>query len=237
MSIRGVLFDFDLTLADSVRGVTDCFDFALRALELPGAAPEAVHRTIGLPLREAFRALTGPSGEALEEQFVRLFAERADAVLAELTPLYPDVPPTLAWLRRAGLDAAIVSSKFRFRIEDILARAGLREAFAVLVGAEDVSELKPSPEGLLRALGALELERSAALYVGDHPVDARAAAAARVRFVAVLSGASRRHDFAGLPVDAFCSGVGELPGVLQRLAGLEAAQPLSESGSAESHSR
>lgn len=56
---EAVLFDFDLTLADSTAGVIDCANHALTAVGLPAAKAGSVVRTIGLPLPQSFRMLTG----------------------------------------------------------------------------------------------------------------------------------------------------------------------------------
>ena len=36
--VKAVVFDFDYTLADSSRGVMDCFHYAFRRLGLPAAS-------------------------------------------------------------------------------------------------------------------------------------------------------------------------------------------------------
>jgi phosphoglycolate phosphatase len=207
--LRAVIFDFDLTLADSRAGVTDSVNHALRGLGLPEADPEAIHRTIGLPLPRAFEQLAGAADPRTDE-FCKRFAERADQVMVEGTRLFPEVPDVLAWLRSKGVRTAVVSTKFRYRIEAILGRDRLRHQFDVIVGGEDVARHKPDPEGLVAALAKLGETREHALYVGDHPVDAQAAAAAELRFVAVLSGSSRREDFAALPVESFIGSLREL---------------------------
>ena len=217
MAIDAAVFDFDLTLADSTAGAVECSNHALRRLGLPAADPMAIRRTIGLPLPRAFCALTGAEDPGRGEAFAACFIERADEVMVDLTALFPDVPEMLARLRDAGVRAAIVSTKFRRRIEGILAREKLRDAFAAIVGGEDVARLKPDPEGLHRALGALDVPGARAVYVGDHPIDAEAASRAGVRFVAVLTGASCAADFAGLEVARVLPSLRPLPGALAGL--------------------
>ena len=85
---------------------------------------------------------------------------------------------------------AIVSSKFRHRIQAFLDRAGHSDAVDLILGAEDVQLHKPHPQGLLLALESLQVEPARSLYVGDHVVDAQAAASAGVAFVAVRTGSS-----------------------------------------------
>src|SRR6185503_16865799 len=188
--VEAVLFDFDLTLADSSAGVTECANHALRALGFAAAEPARVHQTIGLSLVQSFRALSGNDDPSLGLAYAQHFGEHADRVMAELVCLYPGAAETIRDLRGRGLRIAIVSTKFRFRIEDILKRADSNHLVDAIVGGEDVVQHKPHPESLLRALRLLDVHPSRALYVGDHPVDAQAAASAEIPFIGVLTGAT-----------------------------------------------
>jgi phosphoglycolate phosphatase len=216
--IRAVIFDFDLTLADSREGVTECVSYALRELGLPPAEPEAIHRTVGLSLPRTLEVLTGTVRHPLTGEFVRRFAERADQVMAQGTTVFPEVREVIAALRARELRTAVVSTKFRYRIEGILGRDGLLHEFDAIVGGEDVTNHKPDPEGLLLATAELALPTPLVVYVGDHPVDAEAAHRAGIRFIGVLSGPSAREEFTAHPVDQFLESLGELPAALASLS-------------------
>jgi phosphoglycolate phosphatase len=217
--LRAVLFDFDFTLADSSPGILECTNAALRSLGLDAAAPDAVHRTIGLSLTESFRALTGQDDSALCSAYAKLFIQRADEVMAPMTTVYPQARVVLGALRARGLRSAIVSTKFRYRIEAILAAAGLGDAVDVIVGGDDVTQLKPHPAGLQIALARLEVPGNTALYVGDHPVDAAAARGAGVRFVRVMTGADHGvAPWSTVEAVATLENVGGLVALLEELS-------------------
>jgi phosphoglycolate phosphatase len=110
-----------------------------------------------------------------------------------------------------------VSSKYRYRIERILAENDLASQFEVIIGGEDVSQHKPDPAGLLLALQRFNLPATDVLYVGDHPVDAEAASRAGVPFMAVLTGTSDIPSFAPYPVKKFLADVSHLPSSLPLL--------------------
>ena len=131
----------------------------------------------------------------------------------DLTVLFESVPATIAALRVLGFPLGIVSTKFRYRIEAILEREGLHDAFGVIVGGEDVAEHKPDPTGLLTAIGRLGSVPASTLYVGDSVVDAETAKRAGVPFVAVLSGVTPREAFRGYPVCGILENLSELPGL------------------------
>ena len=140
-----------------------------------------------------------------------LFTQRADEVMTDSTTLFNAVAPTMARLKIRGMRLGIVSTKFRYRIERILSRDGLLDAFDVIVGGEDVSRHKPDPEGLIKARAFLRGSTSETLYVGDTVVDAQTAQRAETPFLAVLTGVTPRHAFIGYPVTRIIETLSELP--------------------------
>ena len=188
---KAVIFDFDYTLGDSTAGIALSINYALERLGFePRSIPE-IRKTVGLSLKNTFIALTSETERA--EKFTELFREKADEVMTTNTVLYPDTMKVLESLRERGFKIGIVTTKFRYRIEQILKKFGAEELIDVIIGAEDVKAEKPSPEGLLAAISRLGADR--VLYVGDSLVDAETAENAHVDFAAVLTGATSRADF------------------------------------------
>ncbi len=214
-----ILFDFDYTLADSSPAVIVCANSALQALGLPTAEPEAIRRTIGLSLKETFVQLAGASVPvdrfaAASETFDRLFIQEADAVMADRTVILPGVAAALQTLRRHGLALGVVSSKFRYRIEQVLEREDLRAAFDVIVGREDVIAAKPDPEGLFTGMAALGSVPPTTCYVGDSVTDAKTAQSAGTAFIAATSGVTPQAAFDAYSCRAVIASVAELPDVI-----------------------
>lgn len=205
-----VLFDFDFTLADSSKGVVACVNHALACLGLPPAPADRICETIGLSMPATFQYLTGDTDPTRVDEFTQHFIIHADQVMAGLTQLYPEVPRVVRTLHQVGIHQGIVSSKLRYRIAGIMEREGLSDCFPVIIGAENIQHHKPHPGGLLLALEQLACPLEAAVYVGDHPVDAEAAARAGIPFVAVLTGVSPQSSFAAGPVEAVIGNIAEL---------------------------
>ena len=208
---EAIVFDFDLTLADSRPGFDECHRYAAERTGLPQPSAEATGRTIGTPLPIAFIDLYGAAEADKAEEYVKLYQARADDVMTGLTSMLPGAADALEALQDAGLRLAIVSQKLRFRVEDVLRREGLLGRFVTILGGEDVPAFKPDPRGILMALERLEATQSEAIYVGDTTIDAEAARNAGVGFVGLLSGFAQRDDFAEYKPLAVLSDVGELP--------------------------
>jgi phosphoglycolate phosphatase len=217
LACSALIFDFDYTLADSSRGVESCINYALQELGFPPVPYETVCQTIGFSLEETYARLTG-NPAAQGNEFRRLFIERAEDVMVEGTFILGGIPEAIETLRK-DFTLGIVSTKFRRRIEAILNREGMRDPFAVIVGAEDVIRHKPDPESLLLALEKLDVSPEEAVYIGDSIVDATAAQSAGVRFIAVLSGVTERNAFQGFDVLQFLESAKDLPGWVRDTSG------------------
>lgn len=192
--LKAIIFDFDYTLGDSTNGIALSINYALEKLGY--AAPDIadIKKTIGLSLKETYFALTSNDNSDEAEQFAKLFREKADSVMVANTELYAGTKDALQKLEAKGYKTAIVTTKFRYRIEQILSKFDANELIDIIVGAEDVKIEKPDPEGLLWAIDHLNAKKEEALYVGDSLVDARTAENAKVDFAAVLTGTTTRDD-------------------------------------------
>lgn len=211
---RGVLFDFDYTLADSSPGIIDCTQHAFACLGQPGPAPEAIRKTIGHSLPAMYRTLGGSPGG--EDEFCTQFKARADEVMVGSTTLFAGVGALLLELQSRRLRVGIVSTKYRHRIESVLVRDGAAGLVQVIVGGEDVRDHKPSPEGLLNALKKLQLAPEEALYVGDSLVDMHTARNAGVPFAGVATGTTAADQLSAHSILPVLRSVAELPEALDR---------------------
>ncbi len=207
---RAVLFDFDFTLADSARGVVICCNHALSKLGLPAAPADAIRRTIGLDLSTALGILAGEEWKPRGGEFLEHFTRKADEVMVASTTFLPGAGRVLETLHGARRRLGIVSTKQRHRVRDALERDGLGMFVDAIVGSDDVPRCKPAPDGLIKAARSLGIPTCECVYVGDSEVDARAAAAAGMEFVAVLSGTTPVETFSRYPARAVLAGVAEI---------------------------
>lgn len=109
------------------------------------------------------------------------------------------------WMARDGLlerlaarfDLALFTGRMRWEAEVTLRRCAPSLRFDPVVCMEDVTELKPAPEGLLKIAAAAGGRRM--WYIGDTIDDARSAGAAAVPFIGIASpGSPLRAELASL---------------------------------------
>ncbi len=190
-----VVFDFDYTLGDSTNGIVLSINYALSKLGYGERETEAIRKTVGLSLKDTFTVLTGKEDENEAQAFSKYFKEKADMVMVDNTRIYPGILESLQSLKARGYKTGIVTTKYHYRIEQILEKYGAAKLIDLIVGAEDVRIEKPNPEGLLWAVDKLGLDKKQVLYVGDSIVDAKTARNAVVDFAGVLTGTTKKDDF------------------------------------------
>lgn len=215
MKYKGLLFDFDYTLGDSTDGIVLCANYALESLGYHAADRETIRRTIGLHLQEVYHVLVKAQGhfgkEAEENEFARLFVEKADQVMTEKSSFYPGVLEFMRQWKKQGYKLGVVTTKYRYRIEGILEKYHEKELFDIIVGGDGVKLPKPDPEGILQILEVWKMPKEQVLYVGDSLVDAQTAQAAGVDFAGVTTGTTTKEALEQYPNIGVFAGVGGLP--------------------------
>lgn len=199
MEYKVYLFDFDYTLADSSRGIVTCFRHVLDRHSYTTPTDDDIKRTIGKTLEDSFAILTGVCDAARLAEFRRQYVKEADVYMTANTVLFPETADVLRRLKDGGARLGIISTKFRYRIRELLVAKGLDDVFDVIVGGEDVKAAKPSPEGILMALDRLQARKEDTLYVGDSVVDAETAVAADVSFAGVTHGVTTAEELSAYP--------------------------------------
>jgi phosphoglycolate phosphatase len=196
---QAVFFDFDYTLGDATDCIVEGFRYAFERMGLPAPEREAVRTTIGMTLENAYTLLTGDTDPQRQAQFHALYVEKANPLQVQGTRLFPGCRALLDWLSGEGIVTAIVSTKRRQVIEEILAHQGLSHQVAFVVGGGDVKHYKPHPDSALLALEQAGVPRQRVLFVGDTVIDAETARRAGLDFAAVCNGTTPADAFSPYP--------------------------------------
>ncbi len=209
--IRGVVFDLDGTLIDSYEAITESLNAALVAEGLDPLGVEQVRGMVGLGLETLIaRAM----GEARVESGVRRFRERYDRICLARTSLLPEVAETLDALHRRGYRMAVASNKpshFGWRLLEGL---HVRRYLDTVLGPDVVSNKKPHPEMLQRAMQAMRVGSAETLYVGDMEIDVETARAAGVPVIVVPTGSRTLEDLERAGADGIITSFKDLLGLL-----------------------
>lgn len=191
------IFDFDLTLADSTKGIYICYKKCLEHFGYRVPSDEEIFRTIGNTIEDSIAILIGRMPDNVLEMR-KYYVSLADEYMVKYTEFYPNVLAVLQVLKQAGKKVGIVSTKYRYRIMSSFENAG---SFPIdeIVGGEDVNVFKPDPTGLNLMINRLGVLKEEVLYVGDSYIDAETAKNAGVDFAGVLTGLTDEKTFSKYP--------------------------------------
>jgi HAD superfamily hydrolase (TIGR01509 family) len=192
--IKGVIFDVDGTIADSVGFF---YEIALEVLSIAGVPPVEKERVYALmrvgdnsPLEKLFPPdypdAVGTMKRIFDDHMVEWMRRYHDETIA-----IPGSIELLHDLHARGFRLGIATSSGRAL--PFLDRWGVRQLFDGIVGREDVEIRKPHPEPVLKCLGHLGLAPQETVYIGDSPIDIQAGKAAGSYTVGVLTGTSPQH--------------------------------------------
>lgn len=193
------LFDFDLTLANSSRGIVMCFTHVLQRHGYTEVTELQIKRTIGKTLEESFALLTGVNDTAQLAAWKKEYTQEADIYMNDNTVLFPETVSVLTKLKEQGAKLAIISTKYRYRIQAVIDKHFPKGFIDVIIGGEDVKAAKPDPQGVKAALKKLKATKELALYVGDSTVDAETSRNAGIDFCGVLNGLTTYDELAAYP--------------------------------------
>ena len=196
-SYNAFIFDFDLTLANSTKGIFICYKKCLEHFGYRIPNNDEIFKTIGHTIRDSIGLLIGKKPDNVDEMH-KYYVSLADEYMVKNTEFYPNVIAVLQVLKQAGKKVGIVSTKFRYRIMQSFEKEG---SFPVdeIVGGEDVRSHKPDPEGLLLMIDRLGVSKNETLYIGDSYIDAETAQNAGVDFAGVLTGSTTENVFSKYP--------------------------------------
>lgn len=84
-------------------GIVNSFHYAFDRLNIERKEEASIKKTIGMPLKAAFTALTGLQDPRLQEQFRRYFVTSSNAIMTKNTVLFDDTIAVLRKLKQARL--------------------------------------------------------------------------------------------------------------------------------------
>lgn len=210
MKTKAIIVDLDYTLVDASRGIHLCITHALKMMGYPESGYKKSISTIGLSFPHTFESLTGKVSPEETLIFENFFIEKAKEVLIENTHLFDTVKPFLNMAKGKGYKLAIVTSKYRDALDDILNKFQINQYFDFHIAGDEVKHPKPHPMSLETAIRKLNVTLDETVYVGDSITDAEAAHRAGVKFIAVLTGPTKKEAFAEYASVAILDNLGDL---------------------------
>jgi phosphoglycolate phosphatase len=172
---RTLLFDLDGTLVDTLPDLAAALNRLMRARGLPVLSDQQVAGMIGDGVAVLVaRAFAAPDRKPDDTAVAEMSADYTAHVAVDSRP-YPQVLPVLTELAQQGWHLAVCTNKPEQAARRLLQAVGLLPLLCAIGGGDSFSARKPDPAHLLATLAQAGGRADAAVMIGDHRNDVRAA--------------------------------------------------------------
>jgi phosphoglycolate phosphatase len=186
---KGLIFDLDGTLVDSLKGLAASLNHALENAGLPVHSLEAVRGFIGNGARILItRAAPKDADEALLDRLENGFKADYDLNWPSGTFPYEGITELLESLQAKGIPLAVLSNKPHPFTSTIVARVFPGIDFKVVLGQLPGIPHKPDPSGALEIANLFGLLPGECTVIGDSTMDLETARNAGMAAIAVTWG-------------------------------------------------
>jgi len=213
------LFDVDGTLVTfnfDVKGTRKAIieELSKRGFDVYGLDMTTPTQTLVDAAREQVES--GKVRADFDEVRARLYSilDESEVESSSAVSVFPGTRETLDYLKSKNVRLGVLTNSGRRAATEILRRAGLQDCFEFVLCREDVSTMKPRPDGLVMAVHRLGMPRDRVFYVGDSKYDILAAREAGLRVVAIPSGNYSEARLREEGADYVISSISELPRLL-----------------------
>jgi HAD superfamily hydrolase (TIGR01549 family) len=209
---QAVLFDLDGTLIYSKGVIGICINETLRHFDIPPFEQEELYELIGVPLGKAL-SMKSSDIKPLMTYFRELYVKR----YLEGTDVYDGMSSILSMLKYEGKLIGVVTLKSTPIAEEVLRGLNLACFVDAVEGDDDVSELKPSPDQIIRVCETLDVKPEDTIMIGDTTMDIIAGKKANCITIGVLWGAMSMDILSEAGVDYLARNPKELENLLKDL--------------------
>jgi phosphoglycolate phosphatase len=214
----GLLFDVDGTLVTFTFDVQGTRKAMIEELSQRGfdTSQLSLSTSTQLIIDTARRQTEGRSREGFAPLKARLYSilDRFEEESSAKAEGFPGTKSVLLRLRAESMRLAVLTNSGRRAAYNVLRKTEVLDCFDFILTREDVDTMKPSPEGIQKALQKFSLSKDDVYYVGDGLLDIQAAKKAGLKVVSVATGTYKTERLQQEGADFIIGSLNELPALL-----------------------
>ena len=177
MKFKGVIFDLDGTLVDSLEDIADSMNKILQRYDFPSHELSAYKYFIGNGIKNLVQEAL-PAAITDEESILKYFSlmmEEYRKNCTNKTQLYDGIEELLKELTSREMKLAVLSNKVDELTKKVVLTKVSNWNFEAVIGTSSEIPRKPNPFGALLVCRQLGISPENIIYVGDTSVDMQAA--------------------------------------------------------------
>ncbi|WP_319560162.1 HAD family hydrolase [Marispirochaeta sp.] len=216
MSLKGIIFDLDGTLLDTIDDLADSCNRQLEEYGYPTHPAESYRYFVGNGVRKLVERALPDTEEArkITDRFVQDFRSDYQDHCFDRTRPYPGIPELLKRLKQDGLVLAVLSNKPDTETKKVVRHFFPKDQFHCAAGHKEEFDVKPDPAGVHAILNKLNLRAEETAFVGDTWIDMQTAVNSGCFPVGILWGFRDRPELEDAGARAIAADTGELYSIL-----------------------
>jgi len=212
-SFGAVFFDIDGTIVDARRDIANAMNHALRSLGRAQLPDDEIISYVGTGVSYLVGNCLKSGDKELVARGTRLYTEYYMAHPADEARLYPHDVEILEYLKPRRL--FVITNRYVSFADAVLNGLGIRGYFEEVVGGDDESCLKPSACVIDGVASRFDIDKSAAIIVGDMDVDIMAGKNSGIATCWVTHGLGKIEDIKHLKPDFIIEDLIELKEIIR----------------------
>lgn len=185
--VKGVVFDLDGTLIDTIEGLANSVNAAMDYYSFPKHSIEVYRTFVGNGVGKLVeRALPEDKKELLGEAR-KIFEKHYEETMLDILPVYENIDELLEYLIKNNIKIAVNTNKMDSFAKPMIKKA-FGDIFCDVLGEVEYFDRKPSPDGVNYLIEKMNVKKDECLYIGDSQVDIKTAENAGIRCVSVTWG-------------------------------------------------
>ena len=214
MTMKGLLFDLDGTLVDTLEDIRAALNHVLGMCYARPIDEVECRAVVGHGLRKALRDALWYSGNAypqdefeiLYSELVRFYGDHA----CVHSKVYDGIPSLLSAARDRGLKLGVLSNKADPLVQEIISTLFPAGTFDFVHGLVEGEKPKPENNAIQGFIGLCNGQEGDVTIIGDSEVDWQTALRAGCRYIVVSYGYRTREELSKSGVDVIADTTGEV---------------------------
>ncbi len=210
-NIRGIIFDLDGTLINSVESIHKSFNYALESL---GCVAIKRHEIGVLSESSIMNTMNQRVRPNEINDAMRLFKEKYTDLVVNHPSLFPDARRVISRITGSGVVLGIATNMGGEHAREVLRQTEIEGYFKAVIGANEPGKSKPNPGMIFDALRGMNLPKEDVVFVGDSVIDIETGMNAKIDVYVVPTGFETKERLSEKTPKRILNGLGDLVNII-----------------------
>lgn len=185
--VKGVIFDLDGTLIDTIEGLANSVNAAMEYYSFPKHSVEKYRTFVGNGVGKLVERALPEGKKHLKDEARRIFEKHYSETMLDILNVYDGINELIGYLSENNIKMCVNTNKMDIFAKPMIEKA-FKDVFTYVLGEVNEFGRKPSPEGAYFLLDKMGISKDECVYIGDSQVDIATAKNAGMRSISVTWG-------------------------------------------------